>query len=310
LYTIFRDTKPGSTPGNTGGIIGIGGYCWLGGTETQPSGGCGLSGVVPDVLPDTGSWNSVAFSINQSGTFSFALEDYVGIAGDAYFDGIAAIDPGTDAYNASDVCNTYYTALYPAPVVLFADDFESGNLCKWVGPNTTMPVAEVVVDPFNKYNKVLSFTRIISSGDVFSDPFTTVGSSFVVCVQYLGVQKPGSTTGDTGGYIGITNGTTPDSTLCWLGATQTDTNPLSCSTIIPDVLPDTGSWNNVAFRVNQTGVWRIAVEDDVGIAGDAYFDNIAAIYPGEAPYNAADICNAYYVGKLAATCHQRSRLYM
>jgi hypothetical protein len=146
---------------------------------------------------------------------------------------------------------------------LFFDDFESG-LGQW---NDTYQGfnAQIVADPLNSGNQVLNFTALRAAGDLFSaNAFTsTTSNSFILSFDYLGTCQ----TGNCGGFIGASS-TTGGGAHTWLGGT---TSPY------PDLLPDTGAWEQVSISFSSSFAVHLMLEDwngSGGIAGDAYFDNI------------------------------------
>src|SRR5213594_1311303 len=78
--------------------------------------------------------------------------------------------------------------------VLFEDRFESGNLDQWVGDVHGPHDGQIVADPLDKTNHVLSFTALDANGNLFSAapiPLTN-NQKYAVSFDYLGLAQEGS----------------------------------------------------------------------------------------------------------------------
>lgn len=165
-------------------------------------------------------------------------------------------------------------------VILFEDTF-SNDLSLWTGKNGGPHNGQIVVDPLNPENKVLNFTSLNVSGDVF--PTTPIPkknySKVLLNFDYLGLAQPGSANGNIGGFIAVgctgwTAGTDPRG-LGYIGFDFTKTE-----------LIDDGLWHSYSLDVTarvqacELSFIPLTVEDWLesgGIAGDAYFDNIRLV---------------------------------
>ena len=154
----------------------------------------------------------------------------------------------------------------------FSDTFES-TLSQWTGKSGGTHHGVIVPDPLRPGNNVLSFTGLNAGGDMFSvtalalDPSATYRISF----DYLGLAEPMTIAGDTGGYVGFSQGL-PDAHR-WLWATGSVSGA-------SDVLDDDAQWHRYRFDFNAAGLGttsaHLMIEDfsgASGVAGDAYFDN-------------------------------------
>jgi hypothetical protein len=159
-----------------------------------------------------------------------------------------------------------------ANTLLFYDDFES-DLSKWTGKGSGAHHGEIVADPISGgINDVLHFTALNKSGDVFSVPVSLSSTGkYILSFDYLGLDSGPGIDGNLGGAIGYSYGLPGG--LVWLAGT-TNIGPGT------DILGDTGRWGHyqITFTATQVNTpIHIMVEDwveSLGIAGDAYFDNI------------------------------------
>lgn len=168
-----------------------------------------------------------------------------------------------------------------AAAPLFSEDFESGLAAKWTGKNQSGTSAVIVADPVRDANKVLSFTRIASAGDVFSQPLR-VGKAKRYRLKFDFLGKPGT----AGGIIGIALGT-PDHHR-WLagmagGQGAGEKNPMVADgawhTYKIDFSPGDHTWftpdGGKAVDPGPITSLRLMLETHFGTPGDAYFDNIS-----------------------------------
>ncbi len=147
---------------------------------------------------------------------------------------------------------------------LFSEHFEQ-TLAKWDDTFNGLN-AQIVIDPLNPANKVLSFTSLHGGGDLMSvAPLTgQTGGDYILSFDYLGTCG----SANCGGFVGVSTGVNPPGAHTWVGGT---TAPY------PDLLPDTGAWEHVtiAFTTAIDPI-HLMLEEWTGgdaIAGNAYFDN-------------------------------------
>ena len=152
-------------------------------------------------------------------------------------------------------------------VTLFSENFES-DLSAWTGKSGGNHHGQIVSDPLDSGNKVLNFTALNAGGDIFTATTfdSTTSDDFILSFYYLGLDTGSGTPDNLGGFIGYSEGL-PGSHH-WLGGTGGG---------YPDLLPDTGQWEQVIIPFTVGGNIHLMLEDfsgSGGIAGDAYFDNI------------------------------------
>ncbi len=158
-----------------------------------------------------------------------------------------------------------------ATVNVFSAGFESG-LSAWFDRNAASPDAAVFDDPLRPGNHVLGFNQIMGSGSIFSNDQVISSGGYTLSFDYLGVAKPGGNAGDRGGYIGVSIGGNGSSQY-WVGGTSNNYGT-------PVNLIDDGTWHSYSYTFNSPigQPIRVMVEDwdgSGGVAGDAFFDNIA-----------------------------------
>ncbi|MFO1478126.1 MAG: hypothetical protein U1F98_15930 [Verrucomicrobiota bacterium] len=170
-----------------------------------------------------------------------------------------------------------------AQVVLFADNFERGNLNQWTNKFNDVPHAQIVADPLNPANRVLNFFQVNAGGDIFSARPARVDGTrqhVVLSFDFLGLPNPGTQPADIGGFAAIATDNTGYAS--WFVA-GTYIPALNVPAPIATPLAADGQWHHydidVTDLVNAYGMTNIqvALEDWYGldgIAGDAYFDNI------------------------------------
>lgn len=167
-------------------------------------------------------------------------------------------------------CMLGSTASMAANVNAFADNFESG-LGQWTDRNPGNPESQIVNDPLNASNKVLSFLQKGSGGSLYTNDFmVTSNGQFTVAFDYLGLTDRGGNPNDLGGFFGISQGL-PDNHY-WVAGTQNGYGPIW--------LQSANQW--VHYSVTFTspfgnGPVHLMFEDFAGsggVAGDVFFDNI------------------------------------
>jgi hypothetical protein len=147
-------------------------------------------------------------------------------------------------------------------VNILTEDFESGSLSNWTGKYGGPTSGQIVADPLDLSNNVLSFNAIVGGGDIFSIDTVATTSTYTLSFDYMGSGVNGG--GD--GFIGISQGLPGHHT--WLFG---------------------NSWGSVANLIDD-GVWRsytttfanpyntsvhLMLEDFRPTARNAFFDNIS-----------------------------------
>jgi len=169
-----------------------------------------------------------------------------------------------------------------ADVTLFQDNLESGNLDKWVGKSGAPHHGQIVADPLNPANHVLTFTGVNSAGDLFSATPLNVSRPrhYILSFDFLGI--PSAV--ENGGFIGIAPGPTSETQPVWLGGTfgpGLTAPPSVATTLVAD-----GHWHHYEIDftevVEANGLTEtlLTLEDwfDRGsVPGDAFFDNLQVV---------------------------------
>jgi hypothetical protein len=164
--------------------------------------------------------------------------------------------------------------------ILFTENCEAG-LSSWIGQSEGPHNGMIVVDPMNPANHAITFSALSNSGDIFSLELPSYDLHiYWLNFDYLGFPKEGTPEGNTGGRIGITNGS-PGSTILWLAGTITE-EPYQ------EKLIDDGQWHSYSIPFVPEIIpgiaqksFRVMVEDwsglppdlPEGVPGDAFFDN-------------------------------------
>ena len=176
---------------------------------------------------------------------------------------------------------TFQVTSQSATKLLFEDTL-TGNLNLWTGKGGGQHQGEIVSDPLDASNRVLSFTGLNVSGDIFTaSPINITGfDQVVLSFDYLGLAQPGSVLGNLGGFVGISVSLNLD--VAWIAGTE----PTAVGgSRFPDgiELIDDDSWHSYTIDLtelihsNNLVAIRLLIEDWLqagGISGDAYFDNI------------------------------------
>jgi hypothetical protein len=172
----------------------------------------------------------------------------------------------------------------PAQSILFADNFESGNLNQWTGKLGLPHHGQIVVDPLNPANHVLTFTAGAAGGDIFNaSPISLPGQPqpFILSFDFLGLPIGSVPPLEYGGFAGIT--TDPDGVLphYWLAGTYLPA--LNVPATVATTLTADGQWHHysvdfteVVLSNNLTSI-QVMLEDwydRLSIPGDIYFDNV------------------------------------
>jgi len=170
-----------------------------------------------------------------------------------------------------------------AQVTLFADNFENGNLNQWTGKFGLPHHGQIVTDPLNPTNHVLTFTLVNAAGDIFSaSPISLTGlpARFILSFDFLGLPIGGVAPSEYGGFAGIA----ADSGVIYDWLAGTYLAALTVSVPVATVLAADGQWHHyeidftdVVVAKNLTSI-QLMLEDwyDRGsIPGDVYFDNVS-----------------------------------
>ena len=176
-----------------------------------------------------------------------------------------------------------------AQFTLFEDSFESGNLNQWIGKLGLPHHGQIVTDPLNSANHVLTFADVNAAGDIFSaSPISVDGlpRRFILSFDFLGLPIGGVPPSEYGGFAGVT--TDPAGILphYWLAGTYLPA--LNVPASVATVLMADGLWHH--YEVDLTEVvtansltsFQLMLEDwyDRGsIPGDVYFDNVRLAAP-------------------------------
>jgi len=176
-----------------------------------------------------------------------------------------------------------------AQFTLFEESFESGNLSQWTGKLGLPHHGEIVTDPLNPLNHVLTFTDVNAAGDIFSASKIAVDElprRFILSFNFLGLPIGGVPPSEYGGFAGVT--TDPDGALAhyWLAGTYLPA--LNVPAAVATVLTADGGWHHYevdfteVVKANGLTSFQLMLEDwyDRGsIPGDVYFDNVRLAAP-------------------------------
>jgi hypothetical protein len=172
-----------------------------------------------------------------------------------------------------------------ADITLFQENFEGTNLVQWIGKDGAPHQGQLVTDPLNPDNRVLSFTGVNASGDMFTAAPLNFARPrpYILSFDFLGTPDPGGR--ENGGFIGISVAPTGiDDLQSWLGGTfpgALTSPPGVATTLVAD-----GQWHH--YEIDFTAALDemdlaqayLVLEDwsNLGsIPGDAFFDNIKVV---------------------------------
>ena len=176
------------------------------------------------------------------------------------------------------------TATLRADITVFQENFEGTNLVQWIGKDGGAHQGQLVADPLNPANRVLSFSGVNASGDIFTAAPIDFSRprQYVLSFDFLGNNNPAV---GNGGYIGISAvASGVDALQSWLGgtpATGLNAPPSVATTLIAD-----GQWHHYEIdftaALDQLDLAQayLMLEDwsnASNIAGDAFFDNIKVV---------------------------------
>ena len=175
--------------------------------------------------------------------------------------------------------------------ILFEENFESGNLNQWTGKLGLPHHGQIVTDPLNASNRVLTFTDVNAAGDIFSAAPVVVDAlprRYVLSFDFLGLPIGGVPPPEYGGFAGVTSDPDGAQPHYWLAGTYLPA--LNVPAPVATVLTADGGWHH--YEVDFTEVvlanglssFQLMLEDwyDRGSGpGDVYFDNVRL----EAPFD-------------------------
>ena len=171
-----------------------------------------------------------------------------------------------------------------AQIAVFQDNFESGNLDRWIGKTPAGHQGRIVVDPLDSANHVLTFTGVNAAGDIFSAAPILVSSStqrYILSFDFLALSATGVPPAEYGGFAGITTDPAGAAPHFWLAGTYGPA--LNVPESVAMILSTDGHWHH--YEVDFTEIirsgaitsFRVMLEDwyDRGsVPGDVYFDNV------------------------------------
>jgi hypothetical protein len=155
-----------------------------------------------------------------------------------------------------------------------SDNFEGGSLSSALW--SVIGNAQIVVDPTNPSNHVLSFSALGFGGDLFSVPLDLSASPITLSFDYLAFQSSPTVGTDTGGFVIV------DLPNSFLGFSLLGTSNLGAPKL-PDLLGLTpGVWHHISISFDPSLVQagdgsKFAFEQwgsSPNAAGNAFFDNI------------------------------------
>ncbi len=158
--------------------------------------------------------------------------------------------------------------------VIFSDNFEGGALSSsnW----QVLGHGQIVADPLNAGNHVLSFSQLGFGGDIFTVPLDLSAPVITVSFDYLGVDGTTGVGTDTGGFM------IQDLSNSFLGYSILGTSSAG-SPVFPNMLGLTpGVWHHISITYDPATYSggagsKLAFEEwgsSPNTPGNAYFDNI------------------------------------
>lgn len=174
-----------------------------------------------------------------------------------------------------------------ADITVFQENFEGTNLVQWIGKDGAPHQGQLVADPLNPANHVLTFTGVNFYGDIFTATPVNVSRPrpYVLSFDFLGVPDPNNPTRENGGFIGIAAAPTANDALqSWVAGTfpgALTAPPSVATTLVAD-----GQWRHyqidITAALDEKDLTQayLMLEDwfNYGsIPGDAFFDNIKVV---------------------------------
>jgi hypothetical protein len=172
-------------------------------------------------------------------------------------------------------------------ITVFEDTFESSNLSQWIGQAGTPHHGQIVADPLNPANHVLTFTTVNSAGDTFSAasiPASTSSRRYILSFDFLALPLVTIPPVEYGGFAGIK--TAPGWGLPHYWVAGTYLPALNVPASVATVLSTDGRWHHYEIDFteiissNSMLAFQVMLEDwyDRGsIPGDVYFDNVRVL---------------------------------
>lgn len=168
-----------------------------------------------------------------------------------------------------------------ADLIVFQDKFEGTNLNQWIGKAGGPHQGQIVIDPLNPANHVLSFSGVNFAGDIFSAVPIDVSRprDYVLSFDFLGVPNGQNPALQNGGFLGVAAAANPLSQPFWVAGTYA---PELTPTVATPLIAD-GQWHH--YKVDITPLIEagdlsaiaLILEDWGGLGsvpGDVFFDNI------------------------------------
>ncbi|HEX5221072.1 MAG TPA: hypothetical protein VFZ59_16025 [Verrucomicrobiae bacterium] len=171
-----------------------------------------------------------------------------------------------------------------ADITLFQESFEGTNLVQWIGKSGSPHQGQLVADPLNPANHVLSFSGVNVSGDMFTPAPVNFSRprQYVLSFDFLGSFNPGI---ENGGFIGVSAAPVGDDSIqSWIGGTfpgALTAPPSVATTLVAD-----GQWHHYEIDITAAldeldlAQAYLMLEDwsQFGsVPGDAFFDNIKVV---------------------------------
>jgi hypothetical protein len=198
------------------------------------------------------------------------------------------------------ICAAFSLVMLKAgAAVIFSEDFEA-DLSRWTGQAGGAHHGVIVPDPLGSgRGNVLSFTALVSGGDIFTTTRFVLQGTVAISFDYLGLRCTNTLNGAAGGFFGISGDdfyvpALPD--CSWKAGTPDAYDP--CSDFVH--LTYDGTWRHYRLILSgeSVGPFHLALEDDPeagATAGDAFFDNITI---ETVPAEPATLSIATYAGIL------------
>ena len=164
-----------------------------------------------------------------------------------------------------------FASIQSHATILFEENFE-GDLSAWTGKLDGYHSGTIVTDPLEDSNHVLTFTDVISRGDIFTvNTFNSATNDFWLSFDYLGYSGD---VGDGGGFVGYSEDLTQ--AYGWLAGASSQYTSIT-------QLHDIGEWEHVVVNFTYEGPLHVVLEDFVLGTQNAFIDNIVLEDPHPVP---------------------------